>query len=153
MIKTFSPKPADITHEWYLVDAKGQTLGRVATEVADLLRGKHKAIYTPHADTGDFVVIINAADIVVTGGKATKKIYYHHTGHPQGFRQINFRDQLVKHPTWPLFEAIEGMLPHTRLGRAMITKLRVFPGAEHPHAAQQPREYKLQFVREIEEKK
>ena len=153
MIKTFSPKPADIQRDWYVVDAKGQTLGRIATEVANILRGKHKPIYSPHTDTGDYVIIINAEQIVATGGKPTKKIYYHHTMHPQGFRQINFRDQIKKHPTKPLEDAITGMLPHTRLGRAMADKLKIYAGPTHPHAAQQPKEYKLQYVREIEEKK
>lgn len=152
MMKTFSPKPSDIQPQWYVVDAKGQTLGRVATEVASLLRGKNKAIYAPHADTGDFVVVINAEQVVVTGKKDTDKIYYHHTMHPQGFRQINFRDQLVKHPTWPVEDAIQGMLPHNRLGRAMYKKLKVYAGPNHPHAAQQPKEYKLQYVRQTEEK-
>lgn len=153
MIKTYSPKESEITHEWLIVDAKGQTLGRVATEVANLLRGKHKPIYTPHADTGDFVIVINAEQVVVTGSKSDKKIYYHHTMHPQGFRQINFRDQLQKHPTWPLRDAIEGMLPHNRLGRALAKNLKIYAGPEHPHAAQQPKEYKLQYVRQTEESK
>ncbi len=145
---TYTPRPPDIKREWHIVDAKGQTLGRVATEVARLLRGKHKAIYAPHMDTGDFVVIINAAEIVVTGNKAKDKIYYHHTMWPGGFRQENFSDRLHRHPTWPLHDAIQGMLPHSRLGRAMIKKLKIYPGAEHPHAAQMPKEFKLEYVRE-----
>jgi large subunit ribosomal protein L13 len=153
MNKTFSPKQEDIKREWYVVDASGQTLGRVATEVAILLRGKHKAIYAPHADTGDNVIIINADKIVVTGKKDTDKIYYHHTMYPQGFRQIAFRDQLVKHPTWPLEDAIRGMLPHNRLGRAMISKLYIYAGDKHPHGAQQPKEYKLQYAPHYEESK
>jgi len=148
MTKTYSPKPPEIevTREWYIVDAAGQTLGRVATEVARLLRGKHKAIYSPHMDTGDYVIVINAKDIVVTGNKAQQKLYIHHTMHPQGFRQINFADQLKKHPTWPVEEAITGMLPHNRLGRAMAGKLKVYAGSEHPHEAQKPKEFKLEYT-------
>lgn len=148
MTKTYSPKPAEITREWYIIDAKGLTLGRVATEVATLLRGKHKAIYSPHMDTGDYVVVINADQIVVTGNKANDKIYYWHTMHPDGFRQEPYADRIRRHPTWPLYEAIEGMLPHNRLGRAMIKKLKIYAGPEHPHASQQPKEYKLQYGRE-----
>ena len=145
-MKTFAPTPSDIKHEWYVVDATGQTLGRVATEVARLLRGKHKPIYAPNADTGDFVIVINAKDIIVTGGKPLKKKYVHHTMHPDGFREINFQDQLAKHPTRPIYDAIKGMLPHNRLGREMITKLKVYAGAEHPHGAQQPKEFKLEYT-------
>lgn len=145
-VKTYTPKPGDIKHEWHVVDAAGQTLGRVATEVANLLRGKHKPIYSLHVDTGDFVVIINAKDIVVTGGKPLKKFYVRHSMYPGGFRQVNFQDQLAKHPTRPIYDAVKGMLPHNRLGRAMITKLKVYPGAEHPHQAQQPKEYKLEYT-------
>jgi large subunit ribosomal protein L13 len=150
--KTYSPKAADIKPEWYVVDAAGQTLGRVATEVARLLRGKHKPIYSPHADTGDYVVIINAKDIVVTGNKPTDKIYYHHTMFPGGLRQIAFRDQLAKHPTRPIYTAIKGMLPHNRLGRAMIGKLRVYAGPDHPHTAQTPKEYKLEYAKDYGKK-
>ncbi len=145
-MKTFTPTPPDIKREWHIVDAAGLTLGRVATEVATLLRGKHKPIYSPHMDTGDYVIIINAKDIVVTGNKSSDKLYIHHTMHPQGFRQINFNDQLKKHPTWPLEDAIKGMLPHNRLGRAMAKKLKVYAGSEHPHTAQQPKEYKFTYT-------
>jgi large subunit ribosomal protein L13 len=148
MFKTYSPKPPEITRQWHVIDAAGQTLGRVATEAAILLRGKHKPIYSPHMDTGDYVIIINAQDIVVTGNKANDKLYIHHTMHPQGFRQTNFADRIKKHPTWPLEDAIKGMLPHNRLGRAMAKKLKVYAGAEHPHSAQQPKEYKLHYVAE-----
>lgn len=146
MQKTYSPKPPEITHEWYIVDAAGQTLGRIATEVAILLKGKHKPIYATHMDTGDYVVIINAKDIVVTGKKLTDKKYVHHTMYPGGFREIALQDQLAKHPTRPIFDAIKGMLPHNRLGRAMLGKLKVYEGAEHPHTAQQPKEYKLEYT-------
>ncbi len=149
--KTFTPKTAEIKHEWYIVDAQGQTLGRVATEVARLLRGKHKAIYSPHMDTGDYVIVINAKDIVVTGKKLTDKVYVHHSQHPGGFRSIAFRDQLAKHPTRPVYDAIKGMLPHNRLGRAMLDKLKVYAEAEHPHGAQQPKEYTLEYARPIAE--
>ena len=144
--KTYSPKPPEITHEWYIVDATGQTLGRVATEVARLLRGKHKPIYSPHMDTGDYVVIINAKDIVVTGAKGLNKKYVHHTMYPGGFREINFQNQLAKHPTRPIYDAIKGMLPHNRLGSEMLGKLKVYAGAEHPHHAQQPKEFTLEYT-------
>lgn len=144
-VRTFTPKTAEITRDWYIVDAAGETLGRVATEVAILLRGKHKPTFAPHADVGDHVIIINAKDIIVTGNKATDKMYVRHSQYPGGFRQVNFRDRMVKHPTAPLYDAIKGMLPHTRLGRTMLTKLRVYPDAEHPHQAQNPKEYKLQY--------
>jgi large subunit ribosomal protein L13 len=147
MTKTYSPKPPEITREWYVVDAAGQTLGRVATEVARLLRGKHKPIYSPHMDTGDYVIILNAKDIVLTGNKPQQKLYIHHTMHPQGFRETNFLDRVKRHPTWPLEEAIRGMLPHNRLGRAMAGKLKVYAGSEHPHQAQAPKVYNLEYTR------
>jgi large subunit ribosomal protein L13 len=147
MNKTFSPKPADITEneKWYVIDANGLTLGRLATEVAHILRGKHKAIYSPHMDTGDNVIVINAEKIVVTGKKLTDKMYYHHSGYPGGFKTTTFADRIKRHPTWPIYDAVRGMLPHNRLGRAMIKKLRVYEGAEHPHGAQQPEELKLVY--------
>lgn len=147
MNKTFSPKPADIAEarDWYIIDATGLTLGRLATEVSAILRGKNKAIYSPHADTGDNVVIINAKNIQVTGKKLTDKFYHRHSNYPGGFRSVALGDQLRRHPTRPIYDAIEGMLPHTRLGRAMIKKLRVYPSDEHPHGAQQPKELKLAY--------
>ncbi|MEI7555446.1 50S ribosomal protein L13 [Candidatus Chlorohelix sp.] len=148
MAKTYSPKAADIKREWHIIDAKGQTLGRVATEVSALLRGKHKAMYSPHMDTGDFVVVINAAEIVVSGNKLNDKIYYHHTMWPGGFRQENLSDRMNRHPTWPLFDAIKGMIPHSKLGRAMIKKLKIYAGSEHPHSAQQPKEYEFKYLKE-----
>jgi large subunit ribosomal protein L13 len=147
MIKSFTPKPSDIKREWYVVDAKGKTLGRVATEVARVLRGKHKAIYAPHMDTGDYVVVINAAEIAVTGKKPTDKIYYWHTMWPDGFRQEAYQDRIKRHPTRPVYDAVRGMLPHNRLGRAMLKKLRVYPGADHPHTGQQPKELTLEYVK------
>jgi large subunit ribosomal protein L13 len=144
--KTYSPKPPEIKHEWYIVDAAGQTLGRVATEVAILLKGKHKPIYATHMDTGDYVIIINAKDIVVTGNKLADKKYYRHSQYPGGFREVTLGDQLEKHPTRPIFDAVKGMLPKNRLGRAQLEKLKVYEGAEHPHTAQQPKEYKLEYT-------
>jgi large subunit ribosomal protein L13 len=128
------------------VDAAGQTLGRVATEVAILLKGKHKPIYATHMDTGDYVIIINAKDIVVTGNKLADKKYYRHSQYPGGFREVTLGDQLEKHPTRPIFDAVKGMLPKNRLGRAQLEKLKVYEGAEHPHTAQQPKEYKLEYT-------
>jgi large subunit ribosomal protein L13 len=144
--KTYSPKPPEIKHEWHIVDAAGQTLGRVATEVAILLKGKHKPIYATHMDTGDYVIIINAKDIVVTGNKLADKKYYRHSQYPGGFREVTLGDQLEKHPTRPIFDAVKGMLPKNRLGRAQLEKLKVYEGAEHPHTAQQPKEYKLEYT-------
>ncbi|HEX2915043.1 MAG TPA: 50S ribosomal protein L13 [Chloroflexia bacterium] len=144
--KTFTPTPQEIKHEWYIVDAAGMTLGRVASEVAKLLKGKHKPIYATHMDTGDYVIVINAKDIVVTGNKLADKKYVHHTMYPGGFREINLQDQLAKHPTRPVYDAVKGMLPRNRLGNAMLSKLKVYAGAEHPHGAQQPKEYKLEYT-------
>ena len=139
MTKTFSAKPADVVHEWFVIDATDKVLGRVASEVALRLRGKHKAIYTPHVDTGDFIVIINAAQLRVTGAKPIDKIYYSHSGYPGGISSINFRDMQAKFPGRALEKAVKGMLPKGPLGYAMIKKLKVYAGAEHPHTAQQPK--------------
>jgi large subunit ribosomal protein L13 len=138
-MKTFSAKPADVVHEWFVIDATDKVLGRVASEVALRLRGKHKAIYTPHVDTGDFIVIINAAQLRVTGAKSTDKIYYRHSGYPGGISATNFRDMQSKFPGRALEKAVKGMLPKGPLGYAMIKKLKVYGGAEHPHTAQQPK--------------
>ena len=138
-MNTFVTKPSDIKHDWYVVDAQGQTLGRLATRIATVLKGKHKPIYSPSMDTGDYVVVINAEKIVATGHKLDEKIYYRHTGYPGGLRQINLRDQLAKHPERVISAAVRGMLPHNRLGRAMFKKLKVYAGAEHPHAAHKPK--------------
>jgi large subunit ribosomal protein L13 len=137
-MKTFSAKPADVTHEWFVIDATDLVLGRLASEAALRLRGKHKPTYTPHVDTGDFLVVINADKIRVTGTKALDKVYYRHTGFPGGIRAINFRDSQAKHPGRALEKAVKGMLPKGPLGYAMIKKLKVYAGAEHPHTAQQP---------------
>ena len=137
-MKTIMVNPKTVTRQWKLIDAEGKPLGRVATAAARLLMGKHKAIYSPNVDTGDFVVIINAGKVATTGKKAQQKQYFHHTGHIAGERWINFTDLKAKHPTAPLEAAIWGMLPHSALGHKMIKKLKIYAGAEHPHAAQTP---------------
>lgn len=138
-MKTLSAKPAEVTRDWFVVDASGKTLGRMATEIARRLRGKHKAEYTPHVDTGDYVVVINADKIRVTGNKAQDKMYHHHTGHIGNLKSINFAKLVVKAPQRPIEIAVKGMLPKGPLGRQMFSKLKVYAGNEHPHAAQQPR--------------
>ena len=139
MTTTVSAKPAEVVHEWFVIDATDKVLGRVASEVALRLRGKHKAIYTPHVDTGDYIVIINASKIKVTGTKSLDKVYYRHSGYPGGITATNFRDLQAKHPGRALEKAVKGMLPKGPLGYAMIKKLKVYGGAEHPHSAQQPK--------------
>jgi large subunit ribosomal protein L13 len=141
--KTYSANVDTITRKWWVVDAKGQTLGRLATQVAMLLRGKHKPEYTPHVDSGDFVVVINASQIEVTGKKPLQKLYRHHTGYLGHLKSITYRDLHAKHPDRVIEKAVWGMIPHNRLGSAQITKLKVYAGAEHPHAAQQPAPYAL----------
>ena len=137
-MKTFSAKPLEVERKWYLIDAEGKTLGRVAVAVADLLRGKNKPQYTPNVDTGDFVVVINAEKIVVTGKKETDKMYYHHTGYPGGFRAASFKELMAKAPEKALEKAVKGMLPHNTLGSEQFTTLKVYAGSEHPHQAQKP---------------
>ena len=137
-MKTFSAKPAEVTHEWFVIDATDKVLGRVASEVALRLRGKHKAIYTPHVDTGDFIVIVNADKIRVTGNKADDKIYYRHSGYPGGIRSLKFKEMQARHPGRALEKAVKGMLPKGPLGRAMYRKLKVYAGPEHEQSAQQP---------------
>ena len=139
-MKTFVAKPHEVKRDWYVIDAKGKVLGRVASEVARRLRGKHKPEYTPHVDTGDYIVIINAADIVVTGAKFEDKKYYHHTGYPGGIRETNFRKMQERFPGRALEKAVKGMLPKGPLGYAMFKKLKVYAGEEHPHTAQQPQQ-------------
>jgi large subunit ribosomal protein L13 len=136
--KTYTTKPADITRKWYIVDAQGKTLGRLATRVATILKGKHKPEYSPHMDVGDFVVIINADKIHVTGRKMDQKIYYRHSGYPGGLSEITLRNQLVRYPTRAVELAVRGMLPKNRLGRKMLRKLKIYASPEHPHAAQKP---------------
>jgi large subunit ribosomal protein L13 len=138
-IKTYSPKPEDIQREWFVVDAKDQTLGRLATQIAVLLRGKHKPIYAPHVDTGDYVIVINCEKIRVTGDKLDDKFYYRHSGYPGGIKSISLRDQLQKYPDRVILQAVRGMLPKNRLGRQMIKKLKIYAGENHPHEAQKPR--------------
>jgi large subunit ribosomal protein L13 len=142
-MKTFSAKPAEVTHEWFVLDATDKVLGRVASEVALRLRGKHKAIYTPHVDTGDFIVVVNADKIRVTGNKANDKVYYSHSGFPGGIHAIKFKDMQAKHPGRALEKAVKGMLPKGPLGYAMVKKLKVYAGASHPHTAQQPKVLEL----------
>jgi|TARA_B100001142_G_C14009824_1_gene529979 large subunit ribosomal protein L13 len=137
-MKTFSATPADIKRDWFIVDASGKTLGRLATEIARRLRGKHKAEYTPHMDTGDYIVVINAKDIRVSGNKRKDKIYYHHTGFPGGIKSISFEKLIAKKPEQVIEKAVKGMLPKGPLGRDMYRKLKVYPGAQHQHSAQQP---------------
>jgi len=132
-------RAGDIEREWFVVDAAGQTLGRLASNVARILRGKHKATYSPHLDVGDYVVVVNADRIAVTGRKMDQKMYYRHTGYPGGLKSITLREQLVRHPTFAVRAAVKGMLPKNRLGRRMLRKLKVYAGAEHPHQAQQPK--------------
>lgn len=136
--RTYVPKKSEIERQWFVVDAEGQTLGRLATHIASILRGKHKPMYTPHLDVGDFVIVINAEKIEVTGGKFENKPYYRHSGYPGGIRQTVFKDLLAKHPERVIEAAVRGMLPHTNLGRQQFTKLKVYAGPTHPHAAQQP---------------
>ena len=138
-MKTYSAKPGEITREWYLVDADGQTLGRLATVIADTLRGKRKPIFTPHVDTGDFVIVVNAEKIHVTGNKLDQKRYYRHSGYPGGLRSRTLREQLERRPTEVLRVAVKGMLPKNRLARQQITKLKIYAGPEHPHEAQNPK--------------
>ncbi|GAA0548211.1 MAG TPA: 50S ribosomal protein L13 [Rheinheimera sp.] len=137
-MKTFTAKPESVTRDWYVVDASGKTLGRIATEIAARLRGKHKPEYTPHVDTGDYIIVVNAEKVAVTGAKAQNKMYYSHTGFPGGIKEISFEKLIAKKPEMVLELAIKGMLPKGPLGRAMFRKLKVYAGAEHQHAAQQP---------------
>lgn len=137
-MKTFSAKGHEVKHDWLIVDASDMVLGRLATEIARRLRGKHKAEYTPHVDTGDYIVVTNVEKIRVTGRKFKEKMYYHHTGHPGGIKGVTFEKMQAKNPARVLELAIKGMLPKNPLGRAMYRKLKVYVGSEHPHAAQQP---------------
>lgn len=138
MQRTYMAKPHEIERRWYIIDAAGRPLGQVATEVARLLKGKHKAIYTPHVDTGDHVIVLNAAKVVLTGKKLEQKYYYHHSGYPGGLKMTDYATMLRKNPERVVYLAVKGMLPHNRLGRAMLKKLRVYRDDNHPHAAQKP---------------
>jgi large subunit ribosomal protein L13 len=139
ILKTFSPKASDISHDWYLVDAHGQTLGRLATVLAQLIMGKGKPSYSPHVDGGDNVVVINAAGILVTGNKLEAKEYHHHSGYPGGLTSVTVAEQLVKHPTRVIESAVKGMIPKNRLQDERMSRLKIYPGAEHPHAGQTPK--------------
>jgi large subunit ribosomal protein L13 len=142
-MKTWNAKPGEIDRLWYVVDAEGKTLGRLATQIADMLRGKGKPEYTPHVDTGDFVVVVNAEKIVVTGKKLDDKIYYRHSGYPGGLKSRSLRDELARRPTEVLRKAVKGMLPRNRLARAQMRKLKIYVGPEHPHEAQTPKELEV----------
>lgn len=137
-MKTYSAKPGEVERKWYVVDAKGQTLGRLASRVASILRGKHKPQYTPHVDTGDFVIVVNAEHVKLTGRKLDQKIYYRHSGHPGGLKATKARDMLRTRPERMIELAVWGMLPHHSLGRRQIRKLKVYRGPDHPHQAQKP---------------
>lgn len=137
-MSTFMAKPNEVIKKWYIIDAAGKPLGRVATEIARVLRGKHKPIFTPHVDTGDFVIVINAEKVVLTGKKLQQKLYVHHTGYPSGLRTMPYDRLLRERPELAIEKAVKGMLPHNRLGRAQGRKLKVYRGTEHPHMAQQP---------------
>ena len=139
MQKTYYPKAEDIQREWVVVDANDQTLGRLATQISTVMLGKHKPGFTPGVEMGDYVIVVNAAHITVTGNKMEDKMYHHHTGYPGGLKSINLRDLLAKHPERVIEKAVWGMLPHNRMGRHLMTKLRVYAGPDHPHSAQDPK--------------
>ena len=142
-MKSYFAKPAEVEHAWWVVDAEGQTLGRIASRIARILRGKHKPIYTPHIDTGDYVIVVNADKIRVSGNKLDSKIYYRHSGYPGGLKERTLREQLSRFPERPIRAAVKGMLPKNKLGRAMLKKLKVYGGSNHPHAAQKPQQLEL----------
>jgi large subunit ribosomal protein L13 len=142
-MRTYSPRPRDIRRRWYVIDASGAVLGRLATEVAAVLRGKHKPIFAPHIDTGDHVIVVNAKGVRLTGGKESKKIAYHHSGHPGGLTETPYERLLAERPAFAVEKAVRGMLPKNRLGRAMAKKLQVYAGSEHPHRAQKPEPLRL----------
>jgi large subunit ribosomal protein L13 len=143
-MKTYSAKPGEVAREWYLVDAEGQTLGRLATQIADTLRGKRKPQFTPHVDTGDFVIVVNAEKIQVTGNKLDQKMYHRHSGYPGGLRSRTLREQLDRRPTEVIRTAVRGMLPKSRLARKQLVKLKVYAGPEHPHQSQNPKPLNLE---------
>ncbi len=143
MMKTYQAKEGEVIRDWYLVDAEDKVLGRLASEIAHRLRGKHKPVYTPHTDTGDFVIVVNAENVKLTGKKLTDKIYYHHTGYPGGIKAISAGKRLKERPAEVLRAAVKGMLPKNTLGRAMLKKLKIYAGGDHPHEAQCPRVLEL----------
>jgi large subunit ribosomal protein L13 len=142
-VRTFSPKPSDITRQWHVIDASDVVLGRLASQTAILLRGKHKPIFAPHMDTGDFVIVVNASKLVMTGAKGTQKMAYRHSGYPGGLSSVSYGELLAKRPDRLVELAVRGMLPHTSLGRQMLKKLKVYGGPDHPHAAQAPVPYQI----------
>jgi large subunit ribosomal protein L13 len=142
-MKSYMARPSSVERKWHLIDAEGQTLGRLAAEIARLLRGKNKPQYTPHIDTGDFVVVVNADRAVVTGKKAEQKVYRRHTGYPGGLREVSYEQMLERKPTEILRKAVRGMMPKTRLGRQQLRKLKIYAGPEHPHEAQSPEPYEV----------
>ena len=145
-MRTYSPKPGDVTRQWHVIDATDVVLGRLATQAATLLRGKHKPIYAPHLDTGDFVVVINAEKVALTGNKRESKLAYRHSGYPGGLRATPYSELLERHPEKAVEKAIKGMLPHNTLGRAMMRKLKVYAGPVHPHQAQSPAPFEITQV-------
>ena len=142
-VRTFSPKAGDVQRKWHVVDASDVVLGRLASHVASLLRGKHKPIYAPHVDTGDFVIVVNARNVAISGNKLEQKRAYRHSGYPGGLRSVTYRDLLERHPERVVEKAVRGMLPKNTLGRKMFSKLKVYPGPDHPHQAQQPEPYTI----------
>ena len=142
-MKTYMANPGTVRRKWYIVDAKGKTFGRLASQVASILRGKHKPEYTPHVDTGDHVIVVNAGELVFTGKKLDQKIYYHHSGYPGGLKETKYRDLMQRKPEFALINAVRKMLPKNALGRQMLRKLRVYKGAEHAHQAQKPEALEL----------
>jgi large subunit ribosomal protein L13 len=142
-MKSYMARPLEVERKWYVIDAEGQTLGRLASEITGLLRGKTKAQYTPHVDTGDFVVVVNAEKVVVTGKKAIQKVYYRHSGYPGGLKTLTYEEMLEKKPEEIIRKAVAGMMPKTRLGRQQLRKLKVYAGPEHPHRAQAPETYEV----------
>ncbi len=145
-MRTYTPKPGDVERQWYVIDASDVVLGRLASHVATLLRGKHKPVFAPHVDTGDFVVVVNAGKVALTGAKADQKLDYRHSGYPGGLRATSYAQLLEKNPRRAVEKAVRGMLPHNRLSRQQITKLKVYAGPEHPHAAQKPIPFEISQV-------
>jgi large subunit ribosomal protein L13 len=145
-VRTYTPKPGDVERTWYVIDATDVVLGRLATQVATLLRGKHKATFAPHVDTGDFVIVVNAEKVALTGNKRSQKLAYRHSGYPGGLRAVGYTELLAKRPERAVEKAVQGMLPKTSLGRAQLRKLKVYAGAEHPHAAQKPTSFQITQV-------
>ena len=143
-MKTYSAKPLEVERKWWVIDAEGQTLGRLATTVANILRGKNKPQYTPNVDTGDFVIVINSSKVIVSGNKETDKKYYRHSGYPGGLKVETFKSLMEKNPVAAIEKAVKGMLPHNTLGQEQFNKLKVYSGAEHPHQAQNPQVYEME---------